>query len=84
MANIISGERVLPELIQKEVAKDLIYSECKKILSNESLYNSIKEKLKNIKTKLGTIGASGRAADSIIAMMNDRINPHSGERYAKS
>ncbi len=70
MANIISGERVLPELIQNDVNKDLIYSECKKILSNESLYNSIKEKLKSIKTKLGTIGASGRAADSIIAMMN--------------
>ncbi len=78
MANIISGERVLPELIQNDVTKDLIYSECKKILSNEGLYSSIKDKLKNIKTKLGTIGASGRAADSIIAMMNVRI-----DHYAK-
>ncbi len=71
MANIILGERVLPELIQDDVTKDLIYSECKKILSNEALYSSIKEKLKNIKMRIGTIGASGRAADSIIAMMNE-------------
>ncbi len=76
MANIISGERVLPELIQNDVTNDLIYSECKTILSNENLYSSIKEKLKNIKTKLGTIGASGRAADSIIAMMNVGIDQY--------
>ncbi len=71
MANIILGERILPELIQDDVSKDLIYSECKKILSNKTLYGSIKEKLKNIKMRIGTIGASGRAADSIIAMMNE-------------
>ncbi len=71
MANIISGEKVVPELIQKGVTADSIYKECKTILSDAAVYNSIKEKLKNIKEKLGTAGASKRAASAIYALMNE-------------
>ncbi len=71
MANIISGEKVVPELIQKDVTENCIYEECKKILSDKSLYDSIKKKLGQIKQKLGTQGASARAAASIYKVMNE-------------
>ncbi len=74
MANIILNERVFPELIQNEACEEKIYAECKKILANKILYSSIKGKLKNIKNKLGEPGASVKAANSIIEMMNVRTD----------
>lgn len=71
MANIISGENIVPELIQDDVTPDKIYNEAKKILSDSRLYESIKLKLGRIREKLGTIGASERAARSIYEVMNE-------------
>ncbi len=69
MANIIAGEKVVPELIQNEANAEAIYLECKKILSNESLYNSVKQKLSKVKEKLGSEGASQKAAGLIYSML---------------
>ncbi len=71
MANIIAGEKVAPELIQNNVLKDSIYMECKKILSDATLYNTIKNKLKIIKEKLGAEGASYNAAKVIYSILNE-------------
>lgn len=71
MANIISGEKVVPELIQKEVNNKTVYSECNKILSDETLYSEIKRKLELLKEKLGSAGASARAANIIYSLMNE-------------
>ncbi len=71
MANIISGEKVVPELIQNEVSAESIYKECKTILSDEKIYFSIKNKLKAIKDKLGVKGASERAAKIIYDYLNE-------------
>ncbi|MFO7446738.1 MAG: lipid-A-disaccharide synthase [Ignavibacteriaceae bacterium] len=70
LANIVAGKTIVPELIQKHVSEETIYNECKKIISDVNLYNSIKEKLRSIKATLGSIGASKRAAESIYAIMN--------------
>ena len=71
MVNIISGERIVPELIQNEVNADSIYSECKKILSDSALYEKIKYRLTQLREKLGTAGASERAAKIIYSMLNE-------------
>ena len=71
MANIIAGEKVAVELIQHEVNKELVYKECKKLLSDKNLYNSIKNKLSGIKEKIGSEGASKKAAKAIYALMNE-------------
>jgi len=71
MANIISGEKIVPELIQNGVNADSVYSECKKILSDNTLYVKIKDKLSQLKAKLGSAGASGRAAKIIYSMLNE-------------
>ncbi len=69
MANIIAQERIVPELVQNEANAESIYMECKKILSDTKFYNSIKQKLGKVKEKLGTEGASKRAAGIIYAML---------------
>ena len=71
MANIISGEKVVPELIQNQVIEKIIYDESKKILSDKKLYDGIKSKFGLIKEKLGVEGASCKAAESIYKVMND-------------
>ena len=71
MANIISGEKLVPELIQSRVTEEALYKECKTILSDTGLYNNIKRKLQSIKEKLGTEGASKRAARVIYAALNE-------------
>ncbi len=71
MANIIAGEKVVPELIQKDVNKETIYSECRKIMSDRSLYNNIKSKLELLRDKLSSEGASRRAADIIYSLLNE-------------
>lgn len=62
MVNLIAGERVVPELIQDEATPDRIATECLKILGDELVANSIKEKLKRVKDRLGAGGASRKAA----------------------
>jgi lipid-A-disaccharide synthase len=71
MANIIAGEKIVPELIQADVNDKNIYLECKKILSDSTLYGSIKRKLTFIKDKLGKLGASRNAAQLIYRILNE-------------
>ena len=71
MTNIISGEKVVPELIQNRATEEILYKECKKILSDKNLYDTIKNKLGLIKEKLGAEGASAKAAKSIYETMNE-------------
>jgi len=71
MANIISGENVVPELIQDKVNPDSIYNESKKILSNSDLYNSIRNRLLEINKKLGEKGAVRKTAESIYSLINE-------------
>jgi lipid-A-disaccharide synthase len=71
MANIISGENIVPELIQDKVNSDSIYAESKKILNDVSLYSSIKNKLLEINKKLGEKGAVRRTAESIYSLINE-------------
>jgi lipid-A-disaccharide synthase len=71
MANIILGEKVVPELIQSEVNEKNVFEQSKKILSDDSEYGRIKASLGNIKNQLGEAGASEKAAKSILALMNE-------------
>lgn len=71
MANIISGENVVTELIQHNVNPNSIYNEVKKILSDGDLFGSIKRKLSSIKIKLGSEGAAKRTAQSIYSLLNE-------------
>lgn len=62
MVNLIAGERVVPELIQDEATPDRITNECLRILGDKLVAVTIKEKLKQVKDRLGVGGASRKAA----------------------
>ena len=70
MTNIVLGEKIIPELIQNDMNAEKIFSTAKSILTNPAKYEEIKSKLENLKTKLGSVGASKRAAELIYAELN--------------
>lgn len=65
MANILSGKKVVPELIQQKVKSKFIIEEGGKLLSNNTLYINTKNELKKIKESLGKEDASKKAAEII-------------------
>jgi lipid-A-disaccharide synthase len=70
LVNIIAGEMVVPELIQKEANPVKIYETAKSILSDELKYEAIKKSLSKLKNKLGKAGASKRAAEIIYTYLD--------------
>ncbi|MCR4416296.1 MAG: lipid-A-disaccharide synthase [Ignavibacteria bacterium] len=67
LANIVAGEKIVTELIQKDCNPQKIYSEIKELLVSEEKSTHIKMKLKRIKNLLGDKGASQRAAQIILS-----------------
>jgi lipid-A-disaccharide synthase len=66
LANIVSGEQVVPELIQKNVTVENIYRELEKYFQDPAYYKKVTNALKIIPEKLGNPGAAKRAAREIV------------------
>ena len=71
MANILLKETVVDELIQKDANRINIYDKCAALLSDNGKYDSLRQKLGELKEKLGGLGASQKAAASIYALLNE-------------
>ena len=56
MANLIAGERIVPELIQHEATPDRIVSELVAILSDRGRLAKIKENLALVRARLSSVG----------------------------
>jgi lipid-A-disaccharide synthase len=69
LVNIVAEEMIVPELLQKEANKEKIYETAKSILADKLKYETIKNKLSYLKGKLGSAGASRRAAEVIYAYL---------------
>jgi lipid-A-disaccharide synthase len=69
MVNIIAGKTVVPELIQKDVTPEKIASAVLPILKNSSKQEEIKKELSRLKEKIGNPGASLRAAQIILSLL---------------
>jgi lipid-A-disaccharide synthase len=68
LVNIIAGKEVVPELIQNEVNGERIAAEVRRIIE-PAAYERIGAELQEIRGKLGTAGASRRAAEEIHKMV---------------
>ncbi len=66
LANIVAGEKVVEELIQKYCNPDRIYSEIKNLILNENKRLEIKNNLRMIRQNLGKSKASKKAASIIL------------------
>jgi lipid-A-disaccharide synthase len=71
MVNILLDEMVVPELIQNEANSVNIFNTALKILSDNQVYENVKLKLEKVKEKLGSDGASAKAANSILEILNE-------------
>jgi lipid-A-disaccharide synthase len=69
MANIIAGEKVVPELIQDDLTPERIAGESRKILNDAGLRQAIMAKLGEVRKRLGSPGAAQRVADMALEMM---------------
>jgi lipid-A-disaccharide synthase len=62
LANIIAGRTVVPELMQKDFTPERVAHEVTLILENRNIQDRMIKDLLDIRTSLGEIGASHRAA----------------------
>ena len=69
LANLVAGERVVPELIQDEVTPERLADEALTLIENEHVRKKMITKLHGIKKRLGEGGASERTAKIAAEMM---------------
>lgn len=66
MANLIAGERVVPELIQDGCTAEAITRETVSFLTDRARWTRTHERLAETRAKLGAPGSTGRVADAVL------------------
>ena len=69
MVNLVAGERVVEELIQDQCTPEAVAQATVDLLTDEERVAQMKEHLARVRQRLGGPGASGRAADAILALV---------------
>ncbi|MGE5497978.1 MAG: lipid-A-disaccharide synthase, partial [Syntrophothermus sp.] len=72
LVNIVAGKKIIRELIQDEVNEENIFQVCGNILKSREETENIKQNLKEIRTMLGTPGASARCALIISSFLQEQ------------
>jgi lipid-A-disaccharide synthase len=67
MVNLVAGRKVVPELIQEAFTPEAVASETLRILNDPAHAAAVKADLAAVRARLGTAGASRRAAEAVIA-----------------
>jgi lipid-A-disaccharide synthase len=68
MANLVAGKRVVPELIQEDFTPQRVADDTVRLLIDRDLYQRTQGELRRVRERLGEPGASGRAADAVLAV----------------
>ena len=68
MANLVAGERVVPELIQDGFTPAAAAAEALRVLTDPAHAAKVRAQLANVRTRLGEPGASRRAAEEVLAV----------------
>ncbi len=69
LVNLIAEKEIIPELIQDDTFPEIIAAHMRRILDNPENHFRICQDLKALKGKLGKAGASERAANAIISVL---------------
>ncbi len=69
MVNLIAGEKIVPELVQDAFTAEAVAREAIDILTNPARAARIREGLASVRAKLGGPGASRRAAEAILSVV---------------
>lgn len=70
MVNLIAGHRVVMELIQDACTPEAVADETVRILTDEVYRTKMVEELATVRTRLGSRGASARAADAVLDVIH--------------
>ena len=70
MVNLIAGERIVPELIQDRFTPTAVADEAVSMLTDPARARHIRDGLARVRARLGGPGASRRAAQAILAVMD--------------
>jgi lipid-A-disaccharide synthase len=73
MVNLIAGRRLVPELIQDAFTVDAVVSEVMRLLDDTSYRDEMVSGLRDVRAKLGSGGASGRAAEAVLSFSRRMI-----------
>jgi len=68
MVNLVAGRRIVPELIQEDFTAARVADETVRLLCDRKLYMRTCDELRRVRQRLGTHGASGRAADAVLSV----------------
>ena len=68
MPNLVAGRRIVPELIQDDFTPEHVARETVSFLTDRVRHAQTREALRRVREQLGEPGASGRAADAILAV----------------
>ena len=72
MANLVAGRRIVPELIQDDFTSERVAAEGVRLLTDEQLRRTTQDELRRVRERLGGPGASGRAAEAVLAVARSR------------
>jgi lipid-A-disaccharide synthase len=75
MANLVAGRKVVPELIQDAFTPDAAAAEALRVLDDAAYATRMRAALGEVRAKLGTPGASRRAAEAVLAVARDSHAP---------
>jgi lipid-A-disaccharide synthase len=66
MANLIAGERIVPELIQDALTPEAVASETLRYFDDPAHAARTRDRLRDVRAALGAAGASRRAAEQVL------------------
>lgn len=66
MANLVAGDRVVPELIQDACTPERVAAETVSLLTDRARWDGMRARLAETRAKLGPPGASARAAAAVL------------------
>jgi lipid-A-disaccharide synthase len=72
MANLVAGERIVPELIQRAFTPEAVAAEALKVLTDGAHAARVRGDLRRVRTRLGNPGASRRAAQAVLDVARGR------------
>lgn len=73
MANLVAGERIVPELIQEDFTPARVADETTRFLTDSELHARTRDALRRVRERLGGPGATGRAAEAVLAVARKRV-----------
>jgi lipid-A-disaccharide synthase len=73
MANLVAGRRVVPELIQDEFTPERVADEALRVLTDSAHAAAVRRDLGEVRARLGTPGASRRAAQAVLDVARKRV-----------